>query len=198
MMTKKYAYKGILRRLNRIATDLSRKKYPYRRVLCILAVALPLVLVGCEKDEKTSYQVFNKTEKSTYALDKYLDGSLWEVVVFCYIGDNIVRQDNFERIAPGEKSEIREVPDNFEKIKISFKPLPKQSQFYELSSNARSYTVSYTLLSKDNNTIAEISGKTMVSKTLKSYSSQYELYEEKNEWKSVDVLLRSFQNKINP
>jgi hypothetical protein len=196
-MTKKYAYKGILRRLNRIAPDLSLKKYPYGRVLCILAVALPLVLVGCEKDEKTSYQVFNKTEKSTYALDKYLDGSLWEVVVYCYIGDDIVRQDNFERIAPGEKSEIREVPDNFEKIKISFKLIPEQSKFYELSLNTRSYTVSYTLLSKDNNTIAEISGETMVSKTLKSYSSQYELYEEKNEWESVDVLLRSFQNKIN-
>jgi hypothetical protein len=96
-----------------------------------------------------------------------------------------------KELRTGKKSEIKEVPDNFEKIKVSFKMLPRQSEYYDLSLNARLYTVSYTLLSKGSNTIAELDGKTMVGTTLKSSSLQYE---EKNEWKSIGALLKSFQN----
>jgi hypothetical protein len=169
-----------------------------KRVLFIVLTAVFLLaFIGCEKEDenkeikKTSYQVSNKSEQITTPLDEYFDGSLWEVVVYCYIGDDIVRQDNFERVVPGGKSEIKEVPDDFEKIKVSFKMAPKQSKFYDSSANARLYTVSYTLLSKGANTIAELDGQTMVSKTLKSSSSQYE---EKNEWESIGVLLKSFQD----
>ncbi|KAA6303136.1 MAG: hypothetical protein EZS26_000739 [Candidatus Ordinivivax streblomastigis] len=160
-------------------------------MLLVLAVVLPVLFAGCSKDDddesKTTYQVFNNNEKTSSTLDKYLDGSIYEVVVYCYIGDDIVRQDNFDKIAPGAKSELKEVPDNFEKIKVSFKFLPKESEFYDLSANTRKYAVAYTLLSKGKNTISELNGETMVGNTLRSSSVQYE-------WENINSLFNKFSN----
>ena len=131
-----------------------------------------ILLFGCKKEEepKTTYVVINDSEKFESGFE-YLDGTLWEVVVYCFIGEDVVREDILSPIAyGGGTSEIMEVPDNFEKIKVSFKMLPKESSYYDMSGNVRKYTVTSFLLTPGIDNQIVITGQTTVSSYLKSAS----------------------------
>ena len=140
-----------------------------------LLMLLPLFLFGCSKESEdalvtpTTYQIFNNMAKNTSTMP-YLDGSLYEVVVYCYVGVDIVRQDNYDAIAPGQKTTIKEVPPTYTKIKVSFKFLPPASDYYDMASNTRKYIVTYTLLEVEKNTISEINGNSMVSSSMNAPS----------------------------
>lgn len=139
-----------------------------QKLLVVLSLILFISLIGCEKEEeKTTYQIANNfTPLATNT--EYLDGTLWEVVVFCYTGTDIVRQDDIALIAPGGgKSEIKEVEPNYEKIKVSFKFLPSQSSNYDMEANHRMYVVAYLMLEKGKNNVITITDNTMVGSTLK-------------------------------
>lgn len=142
-----------------------------KNILFLLILAA-VVTLGCKKDEPepaspTTYQIVNDNEVNESTIE-FLDGTLYEIVVFAYTGDDIARQDNVDPVGPsGSKSDIIEVPDTIEKIKISFKFLPKESPYYNLSSNNRKYVVSYTFLEKGKNNQVIIDGQTMVSGELK-------------------------------
>lgn len=134
-----------------------------KKLILLSVVLFSLVLIGCEADSST-YQVFNNCPSSSTTLDPYLNGSLYEVVVFCYAGADVVREDSYIKISVGEKTEVKEVPEYVTKIKISYKVLPPASKFYNLSDNNRSYVVAYTLIEPGKNVIAEVNGHSMVSK----------------------------------
>ena len=69
----------------------------------ILFAMIVAVSFGCSKDDisaptaPTTYQVFNNMPYQTPVLP-YLDGSFYEVIVYCYVGSDIVKQDNYEKI----------------------------------------------------------------------------------------------------
>ena len=140
-----------------------------KQVILLIAL-LPIFFVSCKKDVTlTSYQIFNNST-AVSSTTPYLDGSMYEVVVYCYVGTDIVRQDNIVAIKTGEKSIIKEVPSTYTKIKVSFKLLPPASAYYDLSFNSRYYTVTYTLLESEKNTISEINGHSMLSTSMNAPS----------------------------
>lgn len=131
---------------------------------------------GCKKaeDPKTTYQVVNNLESLSSSLITYLsendpniipslDGTLREVIVYCYIGSDIVRTDNLGNILPkGGKSDINEVVSGYEKIKISFIFTTPQSIYYGLAIN-RFHLVTTTILEKGKNNIVTISSGVQIS-----------------------------------
>ena len=133
-----------------------------KKLIIILSIAL---LVSCKKEEntpdKTTYRIINNMDKVT-TNDPYLNGSLYELVVFCYKGTDIARQDNIDSVRyGGGKSEIIEAA--YDKVKVSFKFLPKASTSYNLSTNKRNYTVTTFYLTQGKNTDITIDGTTMIS-----------------------------------
>jgi len=141
------------------------------------------LLLSCEKEEipdPTTYQVKNLNEKNITVIDPYLNGSLYDVVVFCFNekGD-IVRQDNFDKIeADGGITNKTEVTDDIVKVKVSFKFIPKESQYYNLSSNVRKYLVVYNYLDRSTNTEIIIDGNAMVKNTITiNYNQDYQIIE---------------------
>ncbi len=137
----------------------------------MLLFVLVIFLISCKKDkepELTTYQITNNSDKLTYST-QYLDGTCWDVIVYCYSGTDVVRQDNLTEIKPeGGKSDIRDAGDNITKIKVSFKFLPPQSPYYDLSTNKRQYVDSLFTLEKGKNNMIVIDSRTIVGTTLKS------------------------------
>lgn len=133
-----------------------------------------LIFSSCEEFEtiKTTYQVYNNSESYSSDVDPYLNGSMYEVVVFCFAGNDVVREDNYKKIAIGEKTKMKDVPESVTKIKVSFKFLPKESAYYDMSSNNRKYVVSYTLIEKGKNVVAEINENSMVGSSLVKEQSE--------------------------
>lgn len=136
--------------------------------LLLLLLILPFVFSSCGSDDEdgTSYQIVNNNSFESDFED--LDGSMYDVIVFCFIGDNVVREDHYDKISSMSKSEIKGIPDNFEKIKVSFKMLPNNSPYAGISSNVRKYTVSYTLIEKGKKNVVELTGNTLIQNNLKS------------------------------
>ncbi len=141
-----------------------------KKVLYLVLMAT--LMMACKKDDptppKTTYQIINNTETSESSIE-FLDGSLFEVVIFCYVGNDVARQDNLPAVSSGGgKSELIEVPDSFDKLKVSFKLLPKESPYYNLPANGRKYVVSFSFLQKGKSNQIIIDGLTMVSGELKN------------------------------
>lgn len=142
-----------------------------KRMFFLPVMFILLMLVGCESEEvapklTTTYQVFNNSEAYSSKTDPYLNGSMYDVVVFCFAGDDIVREDSYPKIPIGGKTVIKEVPEAITKIKTSFKMVPEQSSNYNSSGNNRKYVVSFTLIEKGKNVIAEINGDSMIKGTM--------------------------------
>ncbi|MCE5174670.1 MAG: hypothetical protein ABFC90_09565 [Bacteroidales bacterium] len=141
------------------------------KLLLNLAIVLTL-LCGCSKVEETptTYQIVNNTDILTTSFDTYLNGSLYEIVVFCYnSSDEVVRTDNLDPVSSGGGlSKKIEVTSDIVKVKFSFKMLPPESNYYDLSSNVRKYAVSVFYLTAGKNTLITIDGETMVKNTITS------------------------------
>jgi len=132
-------------------------------------IAFVLLMASCTKDKEpvvTTYQVFNNCTSYYTSYDPYLNASLYEVVVYCYAGTDIVRQDNYTKIAVGEKTALKEVPETVTKIKISYKVLPPESTYYSDISNNRGYVVAFTLIEPGKNVVAELKDNSMVSASM--------------------------------
>ena len=138
-------------------------------------IAISLMLFSCQKEDaesvKTTYRVINNGDVYSSPSDPYLTGALWDVIVFCYIGEDLARQDNLEPINPGGRSKIMEVEDEFTKVKVSFMMLPEESEFYDRSSNYRKYVYTYSFLKKGENIDIIIDGETMISGDINAMTS---------------------------
>ena len=138
-----------------------------------------LLLFSCKKEEeKTTYQIVNNLEKLsdgliTYlsendpAMIPYLDGTLHEVIVYCYIGSDIVRTDNLGNISSkGGKSGILEVESNYEKVKVSFLFFPPELPVNLPNHLWRFHLITTTILEKGKNNIITIASGTSVINSL--------------------------------
>jgi len=105
-------------------------------------------------DSSTTFQISNNLK--LYPAVEYIDGSLWEVVVYFYIGQDIVKVDSLSPVLTGATSSKIAVPSTYEKFKYSFQLAPKKSQYYSGYANCRRYSENFTLLEKNNNTVVEV------------------------------------------
>ena len=105
-------------------------------------------------ESATTYQISNNLK--LYPAIEYIDGSLWEVIVYYYIGQDIVKVDSLSPVLTGTTSSKIAVPSTYEKFKYSFQLAPKKSQYYSGCANCRRYSENFTFFEKNNNTIVEI------------------------------------------
>lgn len=138
-----------------------------KKVLFLLVMIA--AFAGCSKDDDkevvSTFSITNNSEKFESPNDKYLNGSLYEVVVFEYDenGDNI-GQKNVANVAyGGGLSEKVQVSATCVKIQVSFKMLPKESPNYDLSTNKRQYIKSLGVIKKGDNINIVMDGETMIT-----------------------------------
>jgi hypothetical protein len=170
-----------------------KKPFNMKKIKGVLIVLALISFSACNKSddtpEKTTYQIINNMEDQGDEIE-YLDGTLWEVTVFCYIGDDIARQDNVDPVEPdGGESDMVEVKKEIEKVKVSFKLLPKASSLYDISANNRKYVASFFYLDKGKNTDIVIDGNTMVGPTLNPSSVNRS---------SIDRVIEELNVSLNP
>ena len=132
-------------------------------------------LTGCKKAaEVTAYQIINNNVKVSDALKEYLtandpgqlvnlDGTLREVVVYCYIGSDVVRTDELGDISPnGGKSDLIEVESTYEKIKVTFIFTKPGSVYYGTTLN-RFHPIAITILEKGKSNIVTIDNTVIIT-----------------------------------
>ncbi len=139
---------------------------PMKRI--IFGLAIILSFASCSKKEElpTTYQIFNSTTPVVTAVP-YLDGSVYEVIVYHYSGESIIQQDNIDEILTGGgKSRLMDVPDNTDLIKVSFRMLPSYAPNYYDEWNIRLYMLDYRIIERGKNNIIGINGGTYISDTI--------------------------------
>lgn len=102
----------------------------------------------------TTYQISDNLK--LYPPVEFIDGSLWEVMVYYFIDNNLVKIDSINPILTGEISSKITIPSNYEKMKFSFQLAPKKSQYYSGYANCRRYYGDFILLEKGENVVVEI------------------------------------------
>jgi hypothetical protein len=102
----------------------------------------------------TTFQLSNNLE--LFPKVELIDGSLWEVTIYYYIGNNLVKMDTISPVLTGEISAKKEISSDFDKLKFSFQLAPKKSQFYFGCANCRRYSKDFTILQKGENNVIEI------------------------------------------
>ncbi|MBK7628110.1 MAG: hypothetical protein IPJ16_13105 [Bacteroidales bacterium] len=134
-----------------------------------------LLLFSCKKEEVTTYQVFNNLEglsdfwikylsENDPEIVPYLDGTLYEVIVYCYTGSDIVRTDNIGTISrKGGKSGILEVESNYEKVKVSFLFFPPELPVKLAPALWRFHLVTTTILEKGKNNIITVGSGILIT-----------------------------------
>lgn len=124
-----------------------------KKIYFLLAVAL--IAVSCTKP--TTVQVVNNFPLST-GFD-YSDGTIYDVTLITYQGDNKVGQINLGFITYGGcKSEIVELEDYVEKIRVVYKGSSNQAQI-----NPELYTYDFFNISPNKDNIIVIDGNVNVS-----------------------------------
>lgn len=137
------------------------KTITLRNLIYIIIVFV--FISGCKKEEEepTTYQIVNNNPFYNYA---YSDGSIYEVIVYYYIGTEIVKQENISRISSGGgKTGIIEVNSSYEKLRISFKFIPPTSAYYSSPNNVRYYIAASKRLEKGINNTVTLTGDTQIS-----------------------------------
>jgi hypothetical protein len=142
-----------------------------KRILFYTVILLSFT--ACKKDNPippTTYQIVNNTVKLNYEFEPLLDGSIYEVEIFWYNDmDIIVKEYNLSQVKSGGGiSLLTEVTSDVVKVKISFKMLPAQSDYYSNAINNRFFVNDYTYLKKGGNTLITVDEQTMVSNVLSS------------------------------
>lgn len=133
---------------------MKRSIYVLFLVFCISCDEALLPVESSSIESSTTFQISNNLK--LYPPVEFIDGSLWEVIVYYYIGQNIVKIDSLSPILTGEISSKIEILSIYEKLKFSFQLAPKKSQYYFGCANCRRYSENFTLLEKNKNTVVEI------------------------------------------
>ena len=130
----------------------------------LLFVMLSIAMLSCKKEPKdTTFQIVNNSTFETSTMP-YLDGSLYQVVILCYKGSDLIKQENITSLKPGGGKSIIFVADpNAEKLKVGFKFLPPESAYYSGSSNNYKYTAAFFMITKNTNNTIDINDNTLVT-----------------------------------
>lgn len=132
----------------------------------IYVTAFLLLFTSCSLFTSTTIEVINNSERPETVYQQ-LNGSLWEPVVFCFRGDDVVDEIKLDPIrTDGGTSGIIEVDNEIEKVKVSFKFVPDDSELADQIDNDRRYTVSYTYIEKNEHNIIYIDYDTFLSGSL--------------------------------
>jgi hypothetical protein len=133
---------------------MKRLIYVLFMVFCISCDEALIPTESSSIELSTTFQISNNLK--LYPPVEFIDGSLWEVVVYYYIGQDIVKVDSLSPVHTGEISSKIEIPSIYEKLKFSFQFAPKKSQYYFGCANCRRYSENFTFLEKNKNIIIEI------------------------------------------
>lgn len=130
-------------------------------IISLVALMLSSCDALTEKNE-SNIRVVNNIKKEDSGI-KYLNGSLYEVVVYQMNGDDIVETDNIDKVESGGGfSRNIEVEDNCTRVRISFKLLPEASPLYDMDENSRQYVVQTWYVKKGKTVDIDINGETLV------------------------------------
>lgn len=147
-----------------------------KQILTIIITALFLTLLtSCEGDDFTStpksYRIINNFEEQYTPSDPYLDGSLYEVIVFQLNSrEEVIREDYIPVIrAGGYASQVIRVANTCESIQVSFLDLPTNQGGIL---NHRYYTVQYFRLPKDRISDVVIDSDTPITTNVSMAHSQ--------------------------
>jgi uncharacterized protein YcfL len=139
-----------------------------KKLLVLLATAS--ILLACEKEpeiEKTTVQIENNTSFDESSI-KELDGTLYEVELLTFIGDDMSGQISLTPINSGTISNKIEIDAKVEKVKLSFTLLPYDHEYADVLDIERNYTASFTFITKEENNIITLNSNTLISSKLKS------------------------------
>jgi hypothetical protein len=131
----------------------------------LFAFAIVLFCLSCRKEQQppTTYQIFNNSNR-IYTNIEYLDGSMYEVIVYHYNRSSVVRQDTIDEILTnGGETKMIDVPANSDLFRISFKFLPSKSPRYNDSWNTRFYLTDYKIINRGDNNIFGVNGGSYIS-----------------------------------
>lgn len=128
----------------------------------LLLITIVLILLSCRKDETTLLLVNNmSTIQQNEFSYPYLDGSMYEIAILEFNKNNRkIGSIYINTIKPNKTSITFRIGKEVAKVKISFKNLPKESEYYNLSSNVVITTENYFLLNIEDNTIISINDST--------------------------------------
>ncbi len=117
-----------------------------KKVLFI-ALILGMAFVSCKKDPETKLP-------TTYTItNSFSGGDFYEVIVFEYMGSDIIQQVEVGNLASGQTSATFTANTNSDKIKVSM----------ENYQGTRFYTSQKYLLTEGQNTAVVINDNTMIS-----------------------------------
>jgi hypothetical protein len=102
----------------------------------------------------TTYQISNNLK--LYPPEEFIDGSLWEVIIYYFIENEIVKVDSIEPVLTGEMSPKIKIASSYQKLKFSFQFAPRKSLYYLGCANCRRYSGNFTFIEKGKNIIIEI------------------------------------------
>jgi len=141
-----------------------------KKIIIGLCVAL---FIGCSNDDDpkvTTVQFVNNIEMKSGDVD----GTVYEVIAFCYEGDDVIKQLDIDPISPGGGiTDQIELPQSCEKIKLSFKLVGEDSALYPYAD--RLYVFAFYMVEKDKNNEFEFNDNTMTSKSLSMIANKQQL-----------------------
>lgn len=132
-----------------------------------------LLFTSCSLFENpTTIEVINNNEYYTSTVP-YFNGTMYEVSILLYVGDDLAGQESTNPITTGGGSSgIIEIDEDIEKVQVSFKFLPRESEYYNEEFNDRMYTSAYTYIDKGENNIIELNENTLLQGQPKKSSAR--------------------------
>lgn len=121
----------------------------------LFALVMVLLCTSCTKN--TNVFSITNSAKMGFTGIEYLDGSMNDVFVTYYVNDSIVHVDFCQKIKVGETQSF-EVDKKYNKAKIFFKTLPKESNLYNTNNNPFLYVKGFVYLNRDEETNFKFSG----------------------------------------
>jgi hypothetical protein len=139
---------------------------PMKKLFFLLAILVFCSSCTDEVEKPTTYQIFNNSNMIVTNVE-YLDGTMYEVIVYHLKDKKILKQDTIAEIATkGGKTGLMNVPGNSDNLKVSFKFLPSKSPNYNDPWNIRFYLLDYMYIERGKNNILGINGGSFISDTI--------------------------------
>jgi len=110
-----------------------------------------LMSENSEKISDTTIQISNNLH--LYPAEEFIDGSLWDVIVYYYVGTEMVKSDSIGDVLTGSISEKILIDSKFTKLKFSFQFAPKKSIYFFGVANCRRFSSFINLEVNQNNAI---------------------------------------------
>ena len=125
-----------------------------------LSIILLVILSSCQLipqeevdspvGKHTTLQIQNKI--TLFPITEFIDGSLWEVKLYCFCGDTLVVYD-VNPVLTGTTSVGFIIPDDCESVKVSWQFAPIKSKYYFGVANCRQYSEGQKTVTKNSNTL---------------------------------------------